>query len=80
MKKQRLLLVFHSVYPVFIAAFYHIPGVRVIIYKVVQIWPGLFVCKQVTVYPGHIWTTLYLEILGSGRMKYSKLYTENHKY
>jgi hypothetical protein len=28
-------------------------------YKVVQIWPGLFVCKQVTVYPGHIWTTLY---------------------
>ena len=29
-------------------------------YKVVQIWPGLFVCKQVTVCPGHIWTTLYL--------------------
>jgi hypothetical protein len=28
-------------------------------YKVVQIWPGLFVCKHVTVYPGHIWTTLY---------------------
>ena len=28
------------------------------IYKVVQIWPGLFVCKQVTVCPGHIWTTL----------------------
>jgi hypothetical protein len=28
-------------------------------YKVVQIWPGLFVCKQVTVCPGHIWTTLY---------------------
>ena len=28
-------------------------------YKVVQIWPGLFVCKQVTVFPGHIWTTLY---------------------
>ena len=25
----------------------------------VQIWPGLFVCKQVTVCPGHIWTTLY---------------------
>jgi hypothetical protein len=23
-------------------------------YKVVQIWPGLFVCKQVTVCPGHI--------------------------
>jgi hypothetical protein len=29
-------------------------------YKVVQIWPGLIVCKQVTVCPGHIWTTLYL--------------------
>ena len=32
-----------------------------VLYKVVQIWPGLFVCKQVTVCPGHIWTTLYLE-------------------
>jgi hypothetical protein len=29
------------------------------LYKVVQIWPGLLVCKQVTVCPGHIWTTLY---------------------
>jgi hypothetical protein len=29
------------------------------LYKVVQIWPGRFVCKQVTVCPGHIWTTLY---------------------
>jgi hypothetical protein len=29
------------------------------IYKVVQIWPGLFVCKQVTVCPGHILNTLY---------------------
>jgi hypothetical protein len=28
-------------------------------YKVVQIWPGLIVCKQVTVCPGDIWTTLY---------------------
>ena len=28
-------------------------------YKVVQLWPGLIVCKQVTVCPGHIWTTLY---------------------
>jgi hypothetical protein len=28
-------------------------------YKVVQIWPGLILCKQVTVCPGHIWTTLY---------------------
>jgi hypothetical protein len=33
------------------------------IYKVVQIWPGLFVCKQVTVCPGHIWTTLYVAVL-----------------
>ena len=32
-------------------------------YKVVQIWPGLFVCKQVTVCPGHIWTTLYQHTL-----------------
>jgi hypothetical protein len=28
-------------------------------YKVVQIWPGLFVCKQAGYSPGHIWTTLY---------------------
>jgi hypothetical protein len=28
-------------------------------YKVVKIWPGRFVCKQVIVCPGHIWTTLY---------------------
>jgi hypothetical protein len=30
-----------------------------LMYKVVQIWPGLFLCKQVTVCPGHILTTLY---------------------
>jgi hypothetical protein len=30
-------------------------------YKVVQIWPGLTVFKQVTVCPGHIWTTLYYQ-------------------
>ena len=30
-------------------------------YKVVQIWPGLFACKQVTVCPGHIWTTMYIK-------------------
>jgi hypothetical protein len=29
------------------------------IYKMVRIWPGRFVCKQVTVCPGHIGTTLY---------------------
>jgi hypothetical protein len=28
------------------------------LYKVVQIWPGLFLCKQLTLCPGHIWTTL----------------------
>jgi hypothetical protein len=28
-------------------------------YKVVQIWPGRFECIQVTVCPGHIWTTLH---------------------
>ena len=32
------------------------------LYKVVQIWPGLFVCKQAGYSPGHIWTTLYLFI------------------
>jgi hypothetical protein len=32
---------------------------RQCMYKVVQIWPGRFVCKQVTVCPGHIRTTLY---------------------
>jgi hypothetical protein len=30
-------------------------------YKVVQIWPVLIVYKQVTVCPGHIWTTLYVK-------------------
>ena len=34
-------------------------------YKVVQIWPGRFVCKEVTVCPGHIWTALYILILSS---------------
>jgi hypothetical protein len=34
--------------------------VRLGMYKVVQIWPGLIVCKQVTVCPGHILTTLYV--------------------
>ena len=29
-------------------------------YNVVQIWPGLFVCKSGDISPGHIWTTLYL--------------------
>jgi hypothetical protein len=33
---------------------------RYVKYKVVQICPGLVVCKQVTVCPGHIWTTLYI--------------------
>ena len=33
------------------------------LYKVVQIWPGLFVCKQVTVCSGHIWTTLYFKYI-----------------
>ena len=29
-----------------------------IFYKVVQIWPGLIVCKLVTICPGHIWTSI----------------------
>jgi hypothetical protein len=36
--------------------------IYIYIYKVVKIWPGLFVCKQVTVCPGHIWTTLYIYV------------------
>jgi hypothetical protein len=35
-------------------------GNQILMYKVAQIWPGLIVCKQVTVCPGHILTTLYL--------------------
>jgi hypothetical protein len=34
--------------------------IKPLTYKVVQIWLGWFVCKQVTVCPGHIWTTLYV--------------------
>jgi hypothetical protein len=32
--------------------------IAVLQYKAVQIWPGLFVCKQAAISPGHIWTTL----------------------
>jgi hypothetical protein len=35
--------------------------INIEMYKVVQIWPGLIVCKQATVCPGHIWTTLYVQ-------------------
>jgi hypothetical protein len=44
----------------------------------VQIWPGLFVCKQVTVCPGHIWTTLYLKniITGMKMKEYKKRQTK----
>ena len=40
-------------------AYMYVLCMYICMYKVVQIWPGLFVCKQVTVCPGHIWTTLY---------------------
>jgi hypothetical protein len=33
-------------------------------------WPGLFVCKQVTVCPGHIWTTLYIYLFVLDFMTY----------
>jgi hypothetical protein len=33
----------------------------------VQIWPGRFVCKQVTVCPGNIWITLYYRKLGTSK-------------
>jgi len=32
-------------------------------YKVVQIWPGLFVCKSGDIGPSHIWTTLYFKYI-----------------
>jgi hypothetical protein len=40
---------------------------------VVQIWPGLIVCTQVTVCPGHTWTTLYLNILRKYTINYTAL-------
>ena len=33
-----------------------------ILYKVVQIWPGLFTLVYTQISPGHIWTTLYIVI------------------
>jgi hypothetical protein len=44
------------------------------LYKVVQILPGRFVCKQVTVCPGHIWTTLYQVVFASSCMLYVLIY------
>ena len=49
----------------------------------VQIWPGLIVCKQVTVCPGHIWTTLYLPLhwLNSAGVKLAVLtYASDYSY
>jgi hypothetical protein len=48
------IFLLNSVNEIFIFYFF-------LMYKVVQIWPGLIVCKQVTVCPGHIWTTFYME-------------------
>ena len=39
------------------------PGVKYCIYKVVQIWPGHMRLVYTQISPGHIWTTLYLQIL-----------------
>ena len=33
-----------------------------VLYKVVQIWPGLFTIVYTQISPGHIWTTLYIYI------------------
>jgi hypothetical protein len=44
------------------------------IYKVVQIWPEIFVCKQVTVCPGHTWTTLYVADTQSQCFTYRYIY------
>ena len=32
------------------------------LYKVVQIWPGLFTLVYIQISPGHIWTTLYVGV------------------
>jgi hypothetical protein len=48
-------------------------------YKVVQVWPGLIVCKQVTVCPGHIWTTLYYDDDDDEDDKYNK-YCKNRDF
>jgi hypothetical protein len=47
-------------------------------YKVVQIWPGLFVCKQVTVCPGLIWTTLYILHLANTVLDFHTLWLPYH--
>jgi hypothetical protein len=41
---------------------------------VVQIWPGLIVCKQVTACPGHIWTTLYFFLSASTLKSHSRVF------
>jgi hypothetical protein len=42
---------------------------------VVQIWLGLFVCKQVTVCPGRIWTTLYNTLIRPAMLYGSECWT-----
>jgi hypothetical protein len=50
------------------------------LYKMVQIWPGLTVCKQVTVCPGHIWTTLYFLPLLISLLRYSTASEWRHSH
>jgi hypothetical protein len=50
------------------------------IYKVVQIWPGLIVRKQVTVCAGHIWTTLYFKIGIRGAVYMDRSWMELGRY
>ena len=50
-----------------------------IYYKVVQIWPGLFVCKSGDISPGHIWTTLYITVPSSPWMPL-KMYSYQQTY
>ena len=49
-------------------------------YKVVQIWPGPFVCKQATVCPGHIWTTLYLPKYTASRPRRTNLNLQRRRH
>jgi hypothetical protein len=51
----------NNIFIMYIAIYMYIHNQDIfIMYKVVQIWPGRFVCKQVAVCPAHIWTTFYI--------------------
>jgi hypothetical protein len=57
--KQHLCLILLPVFTLHVSPWSNRNVTLSSMYKVVQIWPGLFLCKQVTVCPGNILTTLY---------------------